>query len=135
MAAMQGMISKPKLTVNEERTRLCLLPEESFDPPPRLYDGQEPTLTLCLGAESRTEAYPGKTKTTGRAPDQRTESRAKARSAHSGPSGAGSTGTLPLDLCGQRVTFARVGPTTPKQFLRSTSRVLTWQFIYTPTES
>jgi RNA-directed DNA polymerase len=36
MAAMQGMMSKLKLTVNEERTRLCLLPEESFDPPPRL---------------------------------------------------------------------------------------------------
>jgi hypothetical protein len=33
MAAMQGMMSKLKLTVNEERTRLCLLPEESFDPP------------------------------------------------------------------------------------------------------
>jgi hypothetical protein len=90
MSAMQEMTSKLKLTVNEERTRLCLLPEESFDPPPRLYDGQEPTLTLCLWAESR----------------------AKARSAHSGPAGAGSTGTLPLDLCGQRVTFARVGPTT-----------------------
>jgi hypothetical protein len=44
MAAMQGMISKLKLTVNEERTRLCLLPEESFDPPPRFYDGQKPTL-------------------------------------------------------------------------------------------
>ena len=112
MAAMQWMMSKLKLTVNEERTRLCLLPEESFDPPPRLYDGQKPTLTLCLWAESRTEAYPGKTKTTRRTPDQRTESRAKARSAHSGPSGAASTGTLPLDLCGQRVTFARVGPTT-----------------------
>jgi hypothetical protein len=90
MAAMPGMMSKLKLTVNEERTRLCLLPEESFDPPPRLYDGQEPTLTLCLWAESRTEAYPGKTKTTRRTPDQRTENRAIARSAHSGPSGAGS---------------------------------------------
>ena len=32
MAVMQGMMSKLKLTVDEERTRLCLLPEESFDP-------------------------------------------------------------------------------------------------------
>jgi hypothetical protein len=31
--------------------------------------------------------------------------------------------------------FARVGPTTPKQFLRSSSRAITWKFIYTPTES
>jgi hypothetical protein len=69
MAAMPGMISKPKLTVNDERTRLCLLPEESFDSSPRLYDGQKPTLTLCRWAESRTEAYPGKTKTTRRTPD------------------------------------------------------------------
>jgi RNA-directed DNA polymerase len=31
MAAMQGMMSKLKLTVNETKTRLCRLPEESFD--------------------------------------------------------------------------------------------------------
>jgi hypothetical protein len=29
--------------------------------------------------------------------------------------------------------LARVGPTTPKQFLRSTRRALTWQFMYIPT--
>ena len=28
----------------------------------------------------------------------------------------------------------RVGPTTPKQFLRNTRRALTWQFMYIPTE-
>jgi hypothetical protein len=31
MAVMQGMMSKLKLTVNETKTRLCRLPEESFD--------------------------------------------------------------------------------------------------------
>ena len=31
MATMQGMMSKLKLTVNETKTRLCRLPEESFD--------------------------------------------------------------------------------------------------------
>jgi group II intron reverse transcriptase/maturase len=31
MAVMQGMMSKLKLTVNEKKTRLCHLPEESFD--------------------------------------------------------------------------------------------------------
>src|SRR5262249_34595489 len=31
MAVMQGMMSKLKLTVNEAKTRLCRLPEESFD--------------------------------------------------------------------------------------------------------
>ena len=43
----------------------------------------------------------------------------------------------PLALCSgvlNIVPRARVGP-TPTQFLRSTSRALTWQFIYTPTES
>src|SRR4051794_33501268 len=31
MTVMQGMMSKLKLTVNETKTRLCRLPEESFD--------------------------------------------------------------------------------------------------------
>jgi len=31
MAAMRGMMRKLKLTVNEEKTRLCRLPEEDFD--------------------------------------------------------------------------------------------------------
>jgi group II intron reverse transcriptase/maturase len=31
MAAMRGMMRKLKLTVNEEKTRLCHLPEDSFD--------------------------------------------------------------------------------------------------------
>jgi hypothetical protein len=31
MTVMQGMMSKLKLTVNEAKTRLCRLPEESFD--------------------------------------------------------------------------------------------------------
>jgi group II intron reverse transcriptase/maturase len=31
MAVMQGMMSRLKLTVNEKKTRLCRLPEESFD--------------------------------------------------------------------------------------------------------
>src|SRR3954467_4075434 len=31
MAAMQGMMSKLRLTVNETKTRLCHLREESFD--------------------------------------------------------------------------------------------------------
>src|SRR3954471_7838688 len=31
MAVMQGMMSRLKLTVNETKTRLCRLPEESFD--------------------------------------------------------------------------------------------------------
>ena len=31
MAAMRGMMSKLKLTVNEAKTRLCRVPEESFD--------------------------------------------------------------------------------------------------------
>ena len=31
MAVMQGMMSKLKLTVNEKKTRLCRLPEESFN--------------------------------------------------------------------------------------------------------
>jgi RNA-directed DNA polymerase len=31
MAAMRGMMSKLKLTVNETKTRLCRLPEETFD--------------------------------------------------------------------------------------------------------
>jgi Reverse transcriptase (RNA-dependent DNA polymerase) len=31
MTVMQGMMSKLKLTVNETKTRLCHLPEESFD--------------------------------------------------------------------------------------------------------
>jgi len=31
MAAMRGMMRKLKLTINEEKTRLCRLPEENFD--------------------------------------------------------------------------------------------------------
>src|SRR6202011_5443288 len=31
MAVMRGMMSRLKLTVNETKTRLCRLPEESFD--------------------------------------------------------------------------------------------------------
>ena len=31
MAAMRGMMSKLKLTVNEAKTRLCRVPEETFD--------------------------------------------------------------------------------------------------------
>ena len=31
MAVMRGMMSKLKLTVNETKTRLCRLPEETFD--------------------------------------------------------------------------------------------------------
>jgi RNA-directed DNA polymerase len=31
MAAMRGMMSQLKLTVNEAKTRLCRVPEESFD--------------------------------------------------------------------------------------------------------
>ena len=31
MAVMRDMMSKLKLTVNETKTRLCRLPEESFD--------------------------------------------------------------------------------------------------------
>ncbi len=31
MVAMRGMMRKLKLTVNEEKTRICRLPEESFD--------------------------------------------------------------------------------------------------------
>ena len=31
MAAMRGMMSKLRLTVNETKTRLCRVPEETFD--------------------------------------------------------------------------------------------------------
>ena len=33
MTEMRGMMSKLKLTVNETKTRLCRLPDESFDVP------------------------------------------------------------------------------------------------------
>jgi len=48
MAAMTGMMSRLKLTVNESKTHVCQIPQESFDFPGQ--DGQPPgsPMSTCI---------------------------------------------------------------------------------------